>query len=179
MILSFIQTWDGVNPNNFPEKINYSILAEHLASDEITDRNNELFRGCQDFTGKVSSHEMNSKKHTIRFVTPKQFDQWKKWEQENKNIQFIINKRTKNQFQFAEAPLKFVQEVNFSLVHKVEIISIDRKSLTVFEAVKFIKNDGFNGLVSFQDYFTKELIERKVIEGKTKIALIAWAGEKY
>lgn len=88
-------------------------------------------------------HIDHPKLHTLR---ENKQNRWK----QGKEIEFVINQQTDNEFQFAPTlPVTSVQ--------KVEIIDnevyVDDRRLQLFEITKLAKNDGFENVAEFFKYF--------------------------
>lgn len=112
-----------------------------------------------------------SKIHTIRE------DSNNRWKAGNK-IHFATGVRTKNYNQFTEGECKSIQTIEISY-HKAAstkvTVRIDNKvilsSLLVFDYnfLEFVKNDGFDSIESFFDWFDKDF------KGK----IIHWTYKRY
>jgi hypothetical protein len=138
MILSFKTKINGKN-THFPEKILLSI--EH----------NKLTEEPLNFG--IASKNHSQKIHTIR---KNEKNRWKK----GVMIDFYINARQKNMFQFApRIPLIGKQRIFMTFIQGRFEVSIEDKYMYYPEIEKLAINDGFDCYEDFRDYFVAEMIE--------------------
>ncbi|QQT60063.1 hypothetical protein I6I97_12375 [Sphingobacterium multivorum] len=130
---------------------------------------------CTKHVNQFSAHwdvpddEVKPKLHTIRH------DESERW-RPGMAIQFVINNRTKDRFQFAPViPCLRVQEIEIihrkSKTHHLSWVNIkvDGRLLSGHEATKLIVNDGFESIGDFLNYFNKDFKGR----------LIHWTNLRY
>ena len=135
MILNFSTTING-KPTYFVEKIWMSLRpfspAEYLVKMDSLDLSPYFLK--KHFKPKI---------HTIR---QDKHNRWKK----DMRIDFYINSRTKSAFCFA--PFLAVKRVQIIEIIENDIF-IDDRQLALFEIQKLAKNDGFDSVADFYDYF--------------------------
>ncbi len=147
MTLSFTQEING-NPTYFVEKI-WTGLINALGWSEP-----EYIDGFEDLNHDLGKKVYEPKLHTIRR------DSKDRWKVGNK-IHFVINNRTPQRLQFAPVvEVKSIQKIEIKHSVKgfdkmVEII-IDGKKISTGETGILAKNDGFDSLQDFFNYFDKD-----------------------
>lgn len=163
MTLSFSTKLKGKN-TYFPQKILEGIWLNKLVDFDI--------KYLNDLINKLGKTDLIAvaKIHTIR-ADPN--NKWKK----NNLIHFVINNRTKNRYQFAPViKVVSIQQIKiwYSYNQKNEMwnipnIIIDGKELTKSQIIELAKNDGFDTLEDFFNYFNADFT------GK----IIHWTTYKY
>lgn len=166
MILAFSQKLNN-KPTYFVEQINNCLFQNKIISiDEIDNYELDL---AQKFCYSLKDIDQ-CKLHTIRKDTS---NRWKA----GNDIHFCINVRTKNQFQFAPivkcvSTQKIFIDYNEASVDWFglePVVSIDDKILSEEEVEILAKNDGFDSVETFLEYFNTDFI------GK----IIHWTNLKY
>ena len=166
MTLSFKTYWDKYRPTYFVEKIWAGLLLNNI-SDEFTLKQFERKRVDLFKRGITTKHQY-PKIHTIR---EDKHNRWRK----GMKINFVINNRTKNRFEFAPfmpcTSIQYIQiewtSINLSKLGM--IIKVDEKILSYSEALMLARNDGFDSIQDFVKWFNKPFI------GK----IIHWTNFKY
>ena len=111
------------------------------------------------FIGKILS---GTKIHTIRADVN---DQWK----QGREIQFATGVRTKFYEQFKYGVCVSVQKIKIEYCGIVQVIYVDGKKLGIYGLSRLARNDGFNNLDDFFEWFNKDFT------GK----IIHWTGFRY
>lgn len=187
MILPFSTKFPNGKPTYFIEKIWTSISAIYpeLSNQYIRHffPQHRMKFGCD---WDETNHPRVAKKHTIRK------DERNRWKPGMK-IHFVINNRTKNFFQFAPViECKSVQKIEIKDVSDLEVrernflqrvyveslketfykawrVEVDGRKLTIPEVWKLAKNDGFESVDEFFNWFNSDFT------GK----IIHWTDLKY
>lgn len=162
MTLGFSQELNG-KPTYFIEKIWQSILENrsHGSADYLEYQNAYLvmFGKYWDGTNHLTHEPVDAKHHTIRLhrrskdgsVSPNQWN-------ESHEIHFAVNNQTKNRFQFAPVyPIISIQDIFISHHNGRFEITIDENYLYIPEQEKLAKNDGFDSLDDFKEYFIPQM----------------------
>lgn len=182
MNLSFETKWEKKKPNYFIEKIWQSTTEGDFVMIVSSEKYFRLY--FEKFGVPLKRDKFQPKKHTLR---EDKKDRWK----EGKVIHFIINNRTPNRFQFMPIlPVLSTQKVVISQFEDtitkfkyrtVKIGDTWKWSNTIFsqesesKILEFVKNDGFDDIDSFFDYFFPKKGKLLVKELK----LIHWTPLKY
>ena len=182
MNLSFQTKWKNKKPNYFIEKIWQSTKEGDFVMIVSSEKYFRLH--FEKFGIPLVRDKFQPKKHTLR---EDKKDRWK----EGKVIHFIINNRTPNRFQFM--PILPVLSTQKVVISQFVDIHTDIKYRTVkigdtwkwsnyikslendSKILEFVKNDGFDDVDSFFDYFFPKKGKLLVKELK----LIHWTPLKY
>jgi hypothetical protein len=179
MTLGFSQELKG-KPTYFIEKIWQSILenrshgsAEYLKYQKAY---LEKFGKYWDGTGHLTHEPVDSKKHTIRIHRRTKEGKISKYQwQESHEIHFAVNNQTKNRFQFAPIiPVVSIQDIFMSNYQGRFQITIDDHYLYIPDMEILAKNDGFDSLTDFKDYFIPQLVDDCLSAN-----IIHWTNLKY
>ena len=165
MNLGFMTKWANGEPTYFVEKIWAGLRKENLStrSEQISySKNLKKFIYLGGFEPKI---------HTIRE------DKSNRWKVGNK-IHFVINNRQPNRFQFApviectgvqEIEIDNYDEYKFGVYSEIREVKIDGRLLSDSETYILARNDGFNSVTDFFDYFPDGF------QGK----IIHWTNKRY
>ena len=153
MILGF-STKISNKPNFFVDKIWSGLIDQKLSSIET----------CRYFESKredITPNEFSIVPHYAPKIHTIRVDANNRWN-ENRKIDFFINVRTKLMFQFAPKQwVKSVQNIEIEYFNntgkwfKDVVVSIDDRYIDRDEIEKLSKNDGFDSVKDFFDYFNK------------------------
>ncbi|MXV39367.1 hypothetical protein GO491_11880 [Flavobacteriaceae bacterium Ap0902] len=186
MKLNFMTEWSkdmpehlAEEPTYFIEKILNSMHYDLKTGAELNKylQYNKYGYSCKsDLINEIINQ--NSKKHTIRFMTPERAKQW-----EGNMIDFYVKDRTKDAFKFApRVPVTTVQRIKIihhrDFIKGVSAIFINDNRLSDQNIHELAKNDGFNNGYDFFAYFNQERIESYKKEGKYPY-IIHWTDLKY
>lgn len=178
MTLGFSQVING-KPTYFIEKIWQSILENrsHSSADYLQFQKAYLdkFGKYWDGTAEASHEPVDAKTHTIRQLRINKLGELAKnqWDESNK-IHFAIHNRTTNYFQFAPVvPVISIQDVFMTDYNGLEI-TVDDTYLYHSEKEQLAKNDGFDSLTDFEDYFISQMKD-----GCFSGIIIHWTNLKY
>lgn len=149
MILSFKTQING-KPTYFVEKILKTFSERDCENSDREMLKEAILNGYLD---PFKYDEVKPKLHTIRT------DEKNRWKPEIM-IDFFINARQKNMFQFApRIPLKGKQRIYMTFIQGRFEMSVDDKYMYYPEIEKLAINDGFDSYEDFRDYFINEMVE--------------------
>jgi len=143
MILPFSRKFPNGNETRFDDKICKCLIEQNFDFEGIHEHTPDYLVIMNDYDNIIS------KKHTIR---P---DLKNRWKAGNK-IHAVYNNRSKNQFQFAPTfECKGIQtiEINYINKFKLSTIYVDGKYLELSQMYDLAKNDGFDDLTHFAEWF--------------------------
>jgi hypothetical protein len=166
MILPFSTEYKDGTPTKFIEKIWLGIL-QHIPETTGLNHFEELyFEKFGQYWHGASDCTLIPKLHTIREDI---HDRW----HEGSLIHPVVFNRSKNQFQFAPTLVcKLVQEIEITHWHGIDgyrTVLVGDRILNETEIEVLAKNDGFNSVVDFFDWFSHDYT------GK----IIHWTNHKY
>lgn len=176
MIVPFSTHWPKTmpehmagKPTHFTEKIWATLIleTEHSISDyEKYDK--EHYKRFNKAMSDYKELLISGKGHTIR---ADQKDRWKP----GRDIHFVINNRSKNQFQFApvikcvSTQRIFIHRADGINKHLYSFMTIDNKHVDDKTLERLVKNDGFDCVEDFFAWFSEDFT------GK----IIHWTNLKY
>lgn len=162
MILSFSTQING-KPTYFQEKIWCGLIDKNIVDPELFKDYN------RNFLVKDLSHK--PKYHSIRI------DIKNRWKQ-GMMIDFFINARQKNMFQFAPK-INMISKQRIFMTYMPHLgngfeVSVDGRQLANYEIENLAINDGFENVIDFEDYFIAQMVDDQY-SGK----IIHWTDLKY
>lgn len=165
MILPISQKYKDGTPNYFPEKIIKSLDLPEYKKMTLNDSLGDVIYPDSDEFMAGSCNPLFphiTKLHTFRH------DEKNRWKVGMK-IHFVINNRSKDQYTFAEAICKGIQEIVIipspTSISMMPDIVVDNRRLSYTERSTLITNDGFpeTGLEHFNTWFPQIVFSGKII----------------
>lgn len=179
MTLHFMQYWPDGSSTFFVEKIIQSFPISDSEKLTLFDKYSEINPDAD----ILEFQKAVPKLHTIRFLTDKRAEQWRKT---NRTIHFKVwtgKPYVSETFNFFTGVVSKVERIQF--YYPVEnrmvypyILNEKGVAFNIDKLIELVVNDGFYCTDKFFDYFTPELIESKRQEGKHPY-IIHWTDIKY